>query len=94
MKHNMTSSISANNKNKLFIRKNITMPADIENDLKILSEKMNKPQSTIIQDLIKEKALEFKKINKMDAFKKSIGIAANKIGNKTIQQIKSEINNV
>lgn len=84
----------ANNKKELFIRKNITMPLEIENDLKLLSEKMNKPQSVIIRELIEEKAEEFKKIKKIAAFKKSVGIAANLIGDKTIQQIKSQKSDV
>lgn len=81
---------SANGKKELSMRKNITMPVEIENDLKLLSEKMNKTQSAIIQELIEEKAEEFKKIKKITAFKKSVGIAAGLIGGETMQKIKSQ----
>ena len=78
----------------LSVRKNIVISNETEDDLKLLSERMNKPQSMIIRELIEEKAKEFKKVKRIEAFKKTVGIAANLIGNKTIQELKTQKDDV
>lgn len=83
-----------NNDSGLSVRKNIVISNETENDLKLLSERMNKPQSMIIRELIEEKAKEFKKVKRVEAFKKTIGIASNLIGNKTIQELKTQKDDV
>ena len=74
-------------------RKNITLSPEAEKDLIKLSKILGKPQSKVIETLIKEKTKTLEKGEKIEALHKMKGAFHGLFKEKKIQTIKSEIEN-
>ena len=76
------------------VRKNIVLSASIEKELKEMAEYYKKPQSVLIEELLKEKLKEYKKKKKKEALKiilKNADCFAGITENKTFQELKEEM---
>jgi len=76
------------------VRKNIVLSANIEKELKEMAEYYKKPQSVLIEKLLKEKLKEYKKKKKKEALKRILKNADYFKGvtkNKTFQELKEEM---
>jgi len=76
------------------VRKTIVLPESIEKELKEMAEYYNKPQSAIIEELLKDKVQEYKIKKKLEALKRiqeNAKFFAGITENKTFQQLKEEM---
>ncbi len=76
------------------VRKTISISEEVQELLKKLSDAYQKPQSYIIEELIRERAREYKQQQKLKAFEeltKSAKSYSGKIGDRTVQEIKEDI---
>lgn len=76
------------------VRKNIVLSASIEKELKEMAEYYKKPQSVLIEELLREKLKEYKKKKKKEALERILKNAeyfAGVTGNKTFQELKEEM---
>ncbi|SNZ06957.1 hypothetical protein SAMN06265182_0857 [Persephonella hydrogeniphila] len=76
------------------VRKTIVLPESIEKELKEMAKYYNKPQSTIIEELLKEKLQEYKMKKRLEAFEritKRAEFFAGVTENKTFQELKEEM---
>ena len=76
------------------VRKNIVLSESIEKGLKEMAEYYKKPQSVLIEELLREKLKEYKKKKKKEALKKIFKNAEYFAGvteNKTFQELKEEM---
>ena len=76
--------------NDKFIRKNITLSPETNNDLKILSSSVNLSQSKVIAMLIEEKARGIKKNKKLEALENLKGCADGVFGKRDFKDIKGK----
>jgi len=76
------------------VRKTISISEEVQELLRELSEAWQKPQSYIIEELIKERAEEYKREKKLKAFEeltKSAKSYSGKIGDKAVWEIKEDM---
>jgi len=76
------------------VRKNIVLSASIEKELKEMAEYYKKPQSVLIEELLKEKLKEYKKKKKKESLKRiweNADYFAGITENKTFQELKEEM---
>ncbi len=76
------------------VRKTISLSEEVEELLKELSEAYHKPQSYIIEELIRERAREYEREKRLKAFEeltRSVKHYSGKIGKRTMQEIKEEM---
>ncbi len=75
------------------VRKTITLSSSIDRELKEMAKYYKKPQSVLIEELLKEKIKEYKKKKKKEALEKILQNAeyfAGTTKNKTFQELKEE----
>lgn len=76
------------------IRKNIVISESINKQLKEMAEYYKKPQSVLIEELLREKLKEYKKKKRKEALKRILKNAEYFAGvteNKTFQELKEEM---
>ena len=78
------------------VRKTISISSQVDKALKLLSKRLKKSQSRIIEELVEEKLKELQKEEKLKAFNELVEMTKDLkgvIGNKRIQDIKEEMEN-
>jgi len=76
------------------VRKTISISSQVDKALKLLSKRLKKSQSRIIEELVEEKLKELQKEEKLKAFNELVEMTKDLkgvIGNKRIQDIKEEM---
>jgi len=76
------------------IRKNIVISESINKQLKEMAEYYKKPQSVLIEELLREKLKEYRKKKRKEALErimKNAGYFAGITENKTFQELKEEM---
>ncbi len=76
------------------VRKNIVLSESVEKELREMAEYYQKPQSVLIEELLKEKFKEYKKKKKKEALKKILQNAEYFEGvtkGKTFQELKEDM---
>jgi len=76
------------------VRKNIVISESMDKALKEMAEYYKKSQSVLVEELLKEKLKEYKKIKRKEAFERIVKRAEYFAGiteNKTFQELKEEM---
>ena len=78
------------------VRKTVSVSLEVDKALRLLSKRLKKSQSRIIEELVEEKLKELQKEERLKAFNELVEMTKDLkgvIGNKRIQDIKEEMEN-